>query len=191
MALLTLGLLLFLGVHSTRIFAEDWRNQQIAARGLSPYKGLYSVASAVGLALVVWGYALARAEPVPLYAPPLWTRHLAAALMLPAFVLLTAAYVPGTRLKARLGHPMLLGTQLWAVAHLLANGNLADVLLFGSFLAWAALDFRSARQRDRLANRCYPATGGARDAVTAVVGAGVWGVLLLYAHNALVGVRPY
>lgn len=191
MALLILGLVLFLGVHSLRIFAEDWRGRQIAARGLNPYKGAYSLASGLGLALIVWGYALARAEPLVLYLPPIWTRHFAAALMLPAFVLLVAAYLPGNHLKARLGHPMLLGIKLWAFAHLLANGNLADVLLFCGFLAWAILDFRSARQRDRLAQRRYLAFGWGRDLAVVVAGSAVWAFFLLYAHTWLMGVRPY
>jgi uncharacterized membrane protein len=161
MILLIAGLVLFLGVHSLRIFADDWRARQIAARGLNPYKGIHSIGAALGLALVVWGYALARAEPTVLWVPPLWTRHLAATLMLPAFILLTAAYVPGTHIKARLGHPMLLGSKVWAFAHLLANGNLADVVLFGSFLAWAILDFSRTRQRDRLPGRRYAAANGA------------------------------
>ncbi|MBI3147905.1 MAG: NnrU family protein [Betaproteobacteria bacterium] len=191
MTLLIAGLVLFFGVHSLRIFAEDWRARQIAARGLNPYKGFHSISSALGLALIVWGYALARAEPTVLWVPPLWTRHLAATLMLPAFILLTAAYVPGNHIKARLGHPMLLGTKVWALSHLLANGNLADVLLFGSFLAWAILDFRSARRRDRAANRTYPAAGWGRDLAAVVVGSGVWAFFLLYAHLWLMGVRPY
>lgn len=191
MAILILGLVLFLGAHSTPIFAEDWRAQQIAARGLKAYKGIYSLVAALGLVLLVWGYGLARTEPVVLYLPPPWTRHLAAALMLPALILLTAAYVPGTQLKARLGHPMLLGTKVWAFAHLLANGNLADAVLFGSFLAWAILDFRRARQRDRLAGRRYAATGWSRDLVAVLAGSGVWAFFLFYAHVWLMGVRPY
>lgn len=191
MILLVAGLVLFLGVHSLRIFADDWRARQIAARGLNPYKGFHSIGAALGLALVVWGYALARAEPTVLWVPPLWTRHLAATLMLPAFILLTAAYVPGTHIKARLGHPMLLGTKVWAFSHLLANGNLADALLFGSFLAWAILDFRSARQRDRTANKTPSAAGWGRDLAAVAAGSGVWAFFLFYAHQWLMGVRPY
>ncbi len=191
MILLLAGLILFLGTHSLRIFAEDWRARQIGVRGLNPYKGIYSLASATGLALIVWGYALARAEPVVLWVPPLWTRHLAATLMLPAFIFLTAAYLPGTHIKARLGHPMLLGIKVWAFSHLLANGNLADLLLFGSFLAWAILDFRSARQRDRAANKTYSPAGWGRDLAAVAAGSGVWAFFLFYAHLWLMGVRPY
>lgn len=191
MALLIAGLVLFLGVHSTRIYAGDWRARKIATRGLNAYKGVHSISSALGLALIVWGYALARAEPTMLWVPPPWTRHAAATLMLPAFILLTAAYVPGTHIKERLGHPMLLGTKVWAFSHLLANGNLADLLLFGSFLAWAILDFRSARQRDAAANKSYPAAGWGRDLVAVGVGAAVWTFFFFYAHLLLMGVKPY
>jgi len=189
MSYLVLGLLLFLGTHSLRIVAEDWRSEQVARMGLNAYKGVYSLASGLGLALVIWGYGMARAEPLVLWVPPLWTRHVAVALMLPAFILLTAAYVPGTRIKARLRHPMLLGTKIWALAHLLANGNLADVVLFGSFLAWAILDFRSARRRD--SSQGQPREGWGRDILAALVGAGVWAFFLIYAHIWLMGVRPY
>ena len=149
MTVLIIGLILFLGVHSVRIFAEGWRTAQIAQRGEGAWKGLYSVASIVGFGLIVWGYGLARAEPTVLWAPQPWARHLAALLMLFAFILLAAAYVPNNGIKAWVHHPMVLGVKVWALAHLLANHTLADLLLFGSFLVWAVLDFRAARQRDR------------------------------------------
>ena len=155
MTFLIIGLLLFLGAHSIRIVADGWRTERIARLGENHWKGLYSLASAAGLALIVWGYGLARAEPVALWAPPGWTRHLAALLTLPAFVLIAAAYVPGNRIKAAVGHPMVAGVKVWAIAHLLSNGNLADALLFGAFLLWAVLDFRSAHQRDRAAGVAY------------------------------------
>ncbi|MBA3902545.1 MAG: hypothetical protein C0522_02540 [Rhodocyclaceae bacterium] len=126
MTLLLLGLLLFLGTHSIRIVADSWRADRVAHLGENHWKGLYSLASAAGLALIVWGYGLARAEPVALWAPPGWTRHLAALLTLPAFILIAAAYVPGNRIKAAIGHPMVAGVKIWAIAHLLSNGNLAD-----------------------------------------------------------------
>src|SRR6266571_2870113 len=157
MNVLIAGLVIFLGVHSLRIVAEGWRQQQIARLGEGPWKGLYSLASGLGLALVVWGFALARQHPVLLWAPPSWTRHVTALLMVFSFVLVVAAYVPRNALKARLGHPMLLGVKTWAFAHLIANGTLADVLLFGGFLVWAVLCFRSARARDRAAGTVYPA----------------------------------
>ncbi|HQY09988.1 MAG: NnrU family protein [Burkholderiales bacterium] len=190
MSALLLGLLVFLGVHSLRIVAPAWREAQIARRGEGPWKGLYSLASAVGLGLIVWGYAQSRTAPVDLWMPPLWTRHLAVLLVWPAFILLTAAYVPGTRIKARLHHPMLLGIKIWAAAHLLANGRLADLLLFGGFLLWAVLDFRSARGRDRAAGTPYPPGNGAKDGVALVIGTLAWAVFAFWAHAWLFGVAP-
>ena len=144
MEILVLGLVLFLGVHSVRIVADGWRTQTLARMGEMPWKGLYSLVSAVGLALIVWGYGLARQQPVVLWVPPIGMRHAASLLTLIAFILLAATYVPRNAIKARLHHPMVLAVKAWALAHLLANGMLADVLLFGGFLAWAVLDRASA-----------------------------------------------
>ncbi|MDT3735202.1 MAG: NnrU family protein [Denitratisoma sp.] len=191
MSYLVLGLLLFLGTHSIRIVADGWRTAQVGRLGLNRWKGLYSLVSALGLGLVVWGYGLARAEPVALWAPPAWTRHLAALLTLPAFILIAAAYVPGSRIKAALGHPMLAGVKVWAVAHLLSNGNLADALLFGAFLLWAVIDFRSARQRDRAAGVSYRAGTASRDGMVIAAGAGAWALFAGFLHLWLIGVRPY
>jgi uncharacterized membrane protein len=140
MTLLLVGLVVFLGVHSLRIYADSWRTRQVARIGEQRWKSIYSVVSLAGFALLVWGYGVARGTPVVLWTPPLWTRHLASVLTLPAFVLLAAAYVPGNRIKAAVGHPMIAGVKVWAFSHLLANGNLADVVLFGAFLAWAIAD---------------------------------------------------
>ncbi len=170
---LVLGLLLFLGTHSIRIAADGWRTARIAQLGENRWKGLYSLASALGLGLIIWGYGMARAEPVALWTPPDWTHHLAALLTLPAFVLIAAAYVPGSRIKAAIGHPMVAGVKVWAVAHLLSNGNLADVLLVGAFLLWAVADFRSARQRDRAAGVGYRPGNAARDGMVIAAGTGV------------------
>jgi len=124
---------LFLGVHSVRIVADGWRTQTLARMGEMPWKGLYSLVSAVGLALIVWGYGLARQQPVVLWVPPIGMRHAAALLTLIAFVLLAATYVPRNAIKARLHHPMVLAVKTWALGHLISNGNLADVALFGGF----------------------------------------------------------
>lgn len=191
MTLLILGLLLFLGTHSIRIVADGWRTARVARLGENGWKVLYSLASALGLGLIVWGYGLARAEPMVLWVPPAWTRHLAALLTLPAFVLIAAAYVPGSRIKAALGHPMVAGVKVWAIAHLLSNGNLADVVLFGAFLLWAVFDFRSARQRDRAAGVRYRPGSAARDGMAIAAGAGVWALFAGFLHLWLIGVRPY
>jgi uncharacterized membrane protein len=191
MTLLIVGLALFLGVHSVRIVADGWRDAMRAQLGEPRWKGLYSLLSLAGLMMIVWGYGHARQTPVVLWQSPLWTRHLAALLMLASFVLLVAAYVPGNALKARLRHPMLLSVKVWALAHLLANNTLADVLLFGAFLAWAVADFRSARRRDAAAgNPPFPVRTGP---TLVTVGAGVlaWAVFAFWGHRALFGVAPF
>lgn len=191
MTALILGLVIFLGVHSVRVFAEPWRMGVRQRLGANAYKGLYSVASVVGLVLIVWGYSLARMQPVLLWPTPVWTRHAAALLMLLAMVLLVAAYVPGNGIKARLHHPMVLSVKTWAAAHLLANGMLADLLLFGGFLVWAALSFRAARQRDRAEQIVYAPGRLGPTLLTVALGLVAWAVFAFWAHAALIGVRPF
>ena len=191
MTLLIAGLVVFLGTHSVRIVAEPWRARMVARLGEPRWKGLYTLVSLAGFALVVYGYGLARGAPIVVWSPPLWTRHLAALLTLPAFVLVAAAYVPGTRIKSAVGHPMVAGVKVWAFAHLLANGNLADVVLFGAFLGWAIADFVAARRRDRAAGRTYPAGPFARDAATVAGGIVAWAVFAFWLHGPLIGVRPF
>jgi uncharacterized membrane protein len=191
MTFLILGLVLFLGVHSVRVFAEPWRSGFIARRGANAWKGVYSLLSLAGFALLLWGYGQARLQPVLLWVPPSGVRHLAALLTVPAFVLLAASYVPGNSIKARLHHPMILGVKVWALSHLVANGTLAQVLLFGSFLLWAVLSFRAARQRDRAAGTVYPPGRMGATVVTVVVGLLAWAVFAFWAHGVLIGVRPF
>lgn len=191
MIVLLLGLILFLGIHSARIVAEPARQRFIAARGANAWKGLYTVVSIVGFGLLVWGYGLARAQPVLVWVPPTGTRHLAALLMLVSLVLLAAAYVPRNPIKARLHHPMVLGVKVWALAHLLANGLLHEVVVFGAFLLWAVLSFRAARQRDDAAGTVYPSGTLAAGAVTVVAGVVAWGVFAFGLHVWLFGVRPF
>ena len=190
MSYLVLGLVLFLGVHSVRIVADGWRTQMRARMGELPWKGLYSLASILGLALIVWGYGLARQQPVVLWNPPVAMRHAASLFTLVAFILLAAAYVPRNALKAKLHHPMVLGVKVWALAHLLSNGNLADVVLFGGFLLWAVLDFRAARQRDRAQGMVYAPGTTAGTGIAVVVGAAAWAGFALWAHAWLIGVAP-
>ena len=191
MSALILGLVIFLGVHSVRVFADDWRTGVRQRMGANAYKGLYSVASVLGLVLIVWGYSMARMQPVLLWSTPVWTRHAAALLTLLAMVLLVAAYVPGNGIKARLHHPMVLSVKTWALAHLLANGMLADLVLFGSFLVWAAMSFRAARQRDRVGQMVYAPGRLLPTLLTIALGFVVWAVLAFWAHAALIGVRPF
>ena len=190
MSYLVFGLILFLGVHSVRIVADGWRTQTLTRIGEGAWKGLYSLVSAIGLGLIVWGFGLARQQPVVLWLPPTGMRHAAALLTLIAFVLLAAAYVPRNAIKARLHHPMVLGVKVWALAHLLSNGSLADVLLFGSFLLWAVLAFRSARQRDRAQKTAYASGTAAGTATALVVGAAAWAGFAFWAHAWLMGVAP-
>lgn len=191
MTLLIAGLVLFVATHSVRIFANDWRSARIASLGLRPWKGLYSVVSIIGFVLIVIGYGAARSVPVVLYNPPTWARHVAALLTVPAFILVAAAYVPGTRIKRAVGHPMVAGVKIWAFAHLLANGTLADVVLFGSFLAWAIVDYIALRRRDRAAGTVYVVGPGSRDAIAVVVGLAAWAIFALWLHGLLIGVRPF
>jgi len=190
MTVLILGLVVFLGVHSVRVFADGWRSAQLARLGEGRWKGLYSLASVAGLVLIVIGYGMTR-QQADVFTPPGWTRHLASLLTLVAFVLLAAAYVPGNRIKAAVGHPMIAGVKIWAIAHLLANGRPGDIVLFGAFLAWAVLDFRSARARDRASGQIYRSSGLARDLATLAVGVIGWAVFALYLHGWLIGVRPF
>lgn len=190
MSMLILGLVLFLGTHSVRLFAEGWRTQTIARLGAGPWKGLYSLVSIATFALLVWGYGQARQQPVMVWEPPTAMRHVAALLMLVAFTLFVSAYVPRNQIRARLHHPMMLGIKTWALAHLLANGTLHDIVLFGAFLLWAVLGFRAARRRDRAAGTVYP-PGQASGTIAAVVaGAVVTAVFAVWLHGLLIGVRP-
>jgi uncharacterized membrane protein len=191
MGALILGLLLFLGVHSARIVADDARARFIAQRGEGLWKGLYTLASLLGFALIVWGYGQARMNPAVLWDTPVWTRHLASLLTLLAFVLLVAAYVPRNGIKARLHHPMVLSVKSWALAHLLANNTAADLLLFGSFGVWAALSFRAARGRDRAAQTVYPPGSTSGTTITVLVGVLAWAAFAFWGHAALIGVKPF
>ena len=191
MWILVLGLLLFLGAHSVRIFADGWRTRTIAQMGEKPWKGAYSVVSALGLGLLVWGYSLARQQPVFVWSPPMGMRHMNSLFTLLAFVLLAAAYVPRNQIRAWLHHPMVLGVKLWAFGHLLATGTLANMVLFGAFLLWAVLDFRAARQRDRALGTVYPPGTVAGTLIAVVVGVVAWGVFAFWLHAAWIGVAPF
>ena len=188
MATLIFGLILFLGVHSLSIVNEPWRDRMVARIGELPWKGVYSILALAGLILIVSGYGAARQDPMVLYVPPLWLRHLAALLMVFAFPILLAAYLPG-KIKAATKHPMLVATKLWAVAHLLANGTLADVVLFGGFLAWAVADRISMKHR---VQRPIPGAAPSKwnDAIAVVGGLGLYAAFVLGLHQWLFGVSP-
>lgn len=190
MPYLIIGLVLFLGVHSIRIVAEDTRTRLRAQWGANTYKGIYTLVSLLGFGLIVWGFGVARETPSVLWMPPTGMRHLAALLTLLAFVLLAAAYVPGNAIKARVHHPMVLSVKTWALAHLLATGTVAHALLFGSFLLWAVLCFVASRRRDRTEGVVY-AVGTLSGTVAAVlVGILGWALFTFYLHGVLIGIRP-
>lgn len=191
MTLLIVGLVLFLGMHSTRIVAEDFRAAQIARLGVNGWKAIHSVVSIAGFVLLVYGYGLARESPTVLFVPPPWMRHVTALLTIPAFVLLAAAYVPGTRIKRAVGHPMVAGVKIWAFAHLLANGTLADAVLFGAFLVWAVFDYVAARRRDRASGTVYATGPVARDVTAVAIGLAAYAAFAFWLHAWWIGVRPF
>lgn len=194
MTWLLLGLAIFLGTHSVRICADGFRARQVARMGLMPWKGAYSAASLIGLALIVVGFGLARQSPLMLWAPPLWSRHLALLLTAPAFILVVAAHLPGTHLKAALGHPMVAGVAVWAFAHLLADGRLHAVVLFGAFFVWAIADYAASRRRDRAAGTApgvrHAAQSWSRDALASAIGLLAWALFAFALHGPLIGLRP-
>jgi uncharacterized membrane protein len=188
MTVLVLGLILFLGTHSTGIIAAGWRDRMRARLGEGGWKGAYSVVSLIGFVMICYGFGLARRDPIFLYAPPIALRYLAIALMLPVFPLLFAASLPG-RIKTALKHPMLAGVKFWALAHLLANGMLADVLLFGGFLVWAIVDRISWKRRPPQILRMAPARAW-NDALAIVAGLTTYALFIFWAHAKLFGVSP-
>ncbi len=183
MLILILGLLIFLGAHSLRIFADGWRERQIARLGAKRWKGLFALVSVIGFVLICWGFGLARQQPTLLYVPPLPLRHLNALFTLIAFVLFFAARVPGNHIKAKLGHPQVLAVKVWAFGHLLATGMLHDVVLFGAFLLWAIVLFAVSRRRDRLAGATYPAGTLKGDVMTVLIGVVAWVIFALLAAS--------
>jgi len=190
MTYLVAGLLLFFGVHSIAIVAPAWRDGMAARLGDASWKAIYSLVSAIGFVMLVHGYGLARAEPSVLYTSPTWMGHVAALLMLPVFPLLFATYLPG-RIKAAVKHPMLTATKAWALAHLLVNGNLADVLLFGGFLAWAVLDRIAVGKRVMQRKPVVTGAPSRMNDVLAIVGGLVlYVVVIVWAHQRFIGVPP-
>lgn len=191
MTILIIGLLLFLGTHSIGLFAHDRRDEMVQRLGETPWKLSYALVALVGFVLIVYGYGQARLDPTWLWHSPIWTRHIAALVMVFSFVLLAAAYVPGNAIKAKLGHPMLLATKLWALVHLLSNGTLADVFLFGGFLVWAIVAFAKLRRRDRAEGVTRESAGALRTVAAVVIGLVLWAAFAFYLHEVLIGVRPF
>lgn len=185
---LILGLVLFFGMHSVSIVALPLRDR-LAAKSELGWKVLYAIVSLVGIVLIARGYAELRLAPTVLYVSPVWLRHVAAIFLLPIFVLLLAPYFPG-RIASAAKHPQLVAVKLWAVAHLLVNGTVADVLLFGSFLVWAVADRISMKSRPV---RRVPGTraSAANDIVLVVVGLALYAAMVFWLHDVAFGVRPF
>ena len=185
MTILIIGLVLFIGIHCVSIVNESWRDGMVERIGPGAWKGIYTVISLVGFVLLCWGYSIARADPIVLYSPPTWMRHVTMTLMLFVFPLFLAAKLPG-RIKTAAKHPLLAATKIWAFAHLLANGTLADVLLFGSFLAWAVIDRISMKNRVQRPIAGAP-PGKFNDVIAIVLGLAIYGLFVTWAHGALFG----
>ena len=189
MIILIAGLLIFLGVHSISIVNRAWRDRMFEHMGEMKWKALYSITALIGFAMLIYGYGVARHNPIVVYVTPYWLRYVTGVLMLPVFPLLFASYLPG-KIKSTVKHPMLLAVKIWATAHLLANGMLADILMFGGFLAWAVIDRISVKRNPRgLVDRIAPST---RNDVIAVVGGLVtYVVFMRWLHGWLIGVAPF
>ena len=192
MLVMIIGIIVFLGIHSVRIVAPRWRLARMEQWGEQKWKGLYSLVSIVGLALLVWGFGMARLEAPVLYEPPVWMKHITLLLMLLAFIFLGVFIARPGRLKPALKHPMLIAIKTWALAHLLANGDLASLILFLSFLAWAVFD-RIALKRQARAGLA-PATISpgpvSNDLIAVLIGLVLYGLFIWKLHAILIGVSP-
>ena len=190
MTILILGLVVFIGAHSFTM-AREVRAQAVARLGEGPYRGLYSLVSLIGVVLIIWGFGAYRAGGyIQVWNPPVWTRHLALPVVWVAFVAFASAYLPG-RIRRALKHPMLAGLKIWAFAHLLANGDLGSILLFGSLLAWAVVARISTKRRDEVVDHAGPvaAPAGWRNDILAVaIGTVLYLVFLIWLHPLLIGV---
>jgi uncharacterized membrane protein len=179
------GLVVFLGIHSTRVFAPRLRENFIAARGAGAWKGLYTLLSIGGFVLLIYGYGQARFDNVFLYSSPKWTTHVQILLMIPAMILLVASQLPTGRIKKTVKNPQLIGVKIWAIGHLLVNGDLASWLLFGGFLAWAVILVINTNKR----NQSFPdKTSAMGDILSIVIGLGVWALFMFWLHEWLIGV---
>jgi uncharacterized membrane protein len=187
MALLIIGIILFLGLHLLPT-VPDLRQSLIARLGERGYKGLFALLSIATFMLLVYGFA--HAPLIQIWSPPRWTRWVAIVLMIPAFILLVAAYVPG-QIKARVKHPFVDAISTWALAHLIANGDLASIVLFGAFLAYAVFDRITLKHRAATGLVTVAATGPARNDVIAVVaGLTLYAIFLIWLHPLLIGTSP-
>ena len=187
LAVMILGLVLFLGAH-TLPAQRKWRRRAIAALGEGGYKIVYALVSLLGIALIVWGFGHYRATGwIDIWNPPKALKHITVALMLPAVILVVAAYIRG-HIYTALKHPMLAGVKLWAAAHLLANGDLGSIILFGSFLGWAVFDRISLKHRSDAGAPSIPVGGWGNDLIAAAVGTVAYLALAFAFHPVVIGV---
>ena len=185
-----LGLVLFLGIH-TLPAQRDRRARVIAAVGEGGYKIFYALVSLAGLALIIWGFAHYRETGwIDVWFPPKAFKHIAVALMLPAVILVVASYIRG-RIYTTLKHPMLAGVKLWAAAHLLANGDLGSIILFGSFLGWAVFDRISLKHRTDVGAPPIPVGGRSNDVIAIAVGIVAYLALGFVFHPVVIGVAVF
>lgn len=186
MMYLVIGVVLFIGIHSISIINEPLRDRLYAKFGELGWKGIYSVISLVGFVLLIYGYGEARQNPTILYTTPTWFHYINMVLMLFVFPLFLAANFPG-KIKAAAKHPLLAATKIWAFAHLLVNGSLADVILFGSFLAWAVADRISMKHRKQRPIMTMPVSA-LNDVICVVLGLGIYAAFALWLHTKWIGV---
>ena len=190
LAILILGLAVFLGVH-VLVTCRAQRAGAIARMGEGKYKALFSFASLIGIILIAFGFARYRATGwIDVWYPPAWTRHVTVALVWPAIICFYAAYSPG-RIKAVLKHPMLVGVKLWAVAHLISNGDLGSIVLFGSFLAWAVYDRVSLKRRTDPGGPPIPVGGVKKDVIAVIGGTLIYLALGFWFHPYVIGVPVF
>ncbi len=191
MAILVLGIIIFLGVHLIRVVAPGFRAGIIENRGKGTWMGIYAILSLIGLCLIIYGFGQARGETGMLYNPPVFLRHIALLLMLFAFVFLAAGFLPAGRIAVAVKHPQILSIKTWALAHLLANGETSSVLLFGSFLAWAVILRISLKRRERAGERVLPVfKSSTNDVLAIVIGLVAYGLFVWKLHEWLIGVAP-
>ncbi|HTH61347.1 MAG TPA: NnrU family protein [Paraburkholderia sp.] len=190
MTVLIVGLVIFIGIHSIRAVAAPWRDAQIARFGAAGWRAAFGVVSITGLVLTIHGYALSRRAPVFVWIPPFWMAHVTALLTVIAFVLIVAGFVRGNHIKRALGRPLPCGIAFWALGHLLANGTLNDIVLFGALFLWSLMLAVVSIRRDRDAGVVPPAGSLSRDALVVAIGVLAWAVFVFDLHGPLIGVRP-
>jgi uncharacterized membrane protein len=189
-AILIIGLVIFIVSH-VFVTRRQARAALIARIGLLPYRGLFSLVVLIALALIVWGFGrYLHVEFRPVWTPPTWMRHVTVALVWPAIILMTAGYIRGN-IYRRLKHPFLAGVKLWALAHLLSNGDLGGIILFGSILAWAVYDRISLKHRADAGASSIPTGGTRNDVIAVVIGTGIYLVLGAFFHPLFIGIPVF